>query len=180
MNPRITRHAAAITLSMLAASANAAVIEYGLSNISGDTWQYDYTLINDSTDTEIREFTVWFSQSGYSNLALETAPKGWDPVTWQPGSNAGLNPGGYDAMALTAAPLSPGDSLAGFSVRFDWSGTAPPGSQPFDIVDPSNYSVVLASGFTVQSTPAIPVPAALWLFASGLAALAAATLRRRQ
>ena len=62
--------------------------------------------------------------------------------------------------------------------NFDYLDTGIPGPQPFDIVDPNNppvsFYVPLDKGFTSL----VPVPPAVWLFASGLLGLIAISKRQ--
>jgi len=177
MIQRITSLLIAPMLALCVTSnSSATTIEYTASNIAGTTWQYDYNVINDSLGGDIQEFTIYFSQSQYANLDLGITPANWSPVFWQPGSIAGLNDGGYDALAL-ASGITPSSSLAGFSIRFDWLGTDAPGSQPFEIIDPQNISQVMDAGSTSLAKTVVPVPAAIWLFSSGLIALAGISRR---
>ena len=115
---------------------------------------------------------MYFDLGVYENLTLITAPATWDPLLVEPGnflSNAGF----YDALALSAG-IVPGNSLGIFSVRFYYLGAGTPGSQYFEIVDPVTFGV-LDSG----QTNLIPVPAAFWLFGSGLIGLIGFARRKK-
>jgi hypothetical protein len=61
---------------------------------------------------------------------------------------------------------------------FDWLLDGAPGSQRFDIIDPTSFALI-DTGFTSLAAPAtsVPEPAPLALFGVGL--LAFALLRRR-
>jgi len=145
----------------------ATTINYNLTNIAGNTWEYTYTVSNDTLGIAIEEFTTFFAVGDYQNLVATATPVDWDPLVIQP--DPGLSDDGfYDALDLTAVGIAVGDSLGGFSVQFDFLGTGTPGNQHFVIIDPITFDV-LDSGFTQVS--AVPVPAALWLFGSGILAL---------
>lgn len=147
-------------------SVNATTVTYDVTNITGNTWEYSYTLANDSLGVDIEEFTVFFTLGDYQNLAVSSTPANWDPLAIDP--DPGIpDDGFYDALALSAG-IAPGSSLGGFSVQFDYLGQGTPGSQFFDIVDPITFTS-LDSGTTVPSV--IPVPAAIWLFSAGLLSL---------
>ncbi len=151
--------------------AIATTINYDVTNVSGNTWQYNYTVNNDTLGFDIDEFTVYFDFGVYQNLSVISAPLTWDPVVVEPG-NFLNNDGYYDSLALLGG-VAPGGSLGGFSVRFDYLGTGNPGAQFFEIVDPVDFSV-LDSGLTNF----IPVPPAVWLFGTGLIGLMAVARRK--
>lgn len=153
--------------------AGATVISYDVTNISGNTWEYSYSLSNDTLAFDIQEFTIYFDYGVYQNLSITplSSPAGWDSLVIQPGAFL-TNDGYFDSFSL--AGLAPGDSVGLFSVQFDFLGTGGPGSQFFEIVSANDFSV-LDSGYTSlyepPGTSAVPVPAAIWLFGSGLIGL---------
>lgn len=159
----------------LPAASQAAVVTGQYSLISGTTWSLSLTVINNGTPAAIPGFSVFFDETLFSNLALPVAPLGWDPLVLQP--NLGLSAEGlfdvYVNDPLNA--LTPGQSLAGFSVRFDYLGVGAPGALRFEtyVLDASGLPTVLESG-TVRS---VPVPGSLWLAALGLCALPMAPRR---
>jgi len=146
---------------------SATTINYGVNNIAGNTWEYTYAVSNDTLSVAIEEFTIFFDVGLYENLVAPSAPVDWDPLVIQP--DPGLPDNGfYDALELTAVGIAPGNSVAGFSVQFDFLGAGTPGDQSFDIVNPITFGVI-DSGVTRVS--AVPLPAALWLFGSGILSL---------
>lgn len=151
-------------LCFSAQPAAAATIYYDVVNISGNTWEYDYRVLNDSPGINIDEFSVYFDPGRYQNLSPGPAPAGWDIVFANP-DNFLNNEGIYDALALVSG-LAPGNGAGGFKVRFDFLDTGTPGAQRYEVVDPADFTV-LASG----DTTLVPLPAAIWLFGSGLASL---------
>lgn len=162
------------TLSLVAAlvasgPATATVIEYEATNLVGNTWQYDYTVTNDTLGFDIEELTIFFDLNLYENLASPSGPAGWDPIVIQP-DPALPDDGFYDALALVAG-IAPNASLGGFSVVFDYLGTDAPGAQLWNIVDPFTFET-LEAGLTVLAQPTAPVPAppVLWLGIAGLIA----------
>lgn len=149
-----------------AGSVSATAVSYDATNISGNTWEYTYTVSNDTLAIDIEEFTIFFDYTAYENLTLPTAPAGWDPLAIQPDTTL-PDEGFYDALALVSG-IAVGGSLGGFTVRFDYLLSGTPGSQAFDIIDPYTFAT-LDNGQTVLA--AVPVPAAIWLFGSGLLGL---------
>lgn len=132
-----------------------------------DLWQYSYT-VSDYSFYMDYGFTIWFDYALYSDL--EDPPPfvniEWDPIVWQPDINI-PDDGAYDALALVD-----GASLADpFIVSFVWLGTGIPGSQPFDVYDPSFTTI--ESGVTAP----VPEPSTVLLIGSGLLGLA--FLRKR-
>ena len=67
-----------------------------------------------------------------------------------------------------------GSSLAGFSLSFTFDGS--PATQYFELYDPNNDEVMIASGWTQPLRVTVPEPVTLLLLLPGLAALVA--LRR--
>lgn len=153
--------------------AGATTIHYDVTNVSANTWEYSYTVNNDTLGFDIEEFTVYFESGLYQNLAITdvNAVPGWDPLTVEP-DNFLNNDGFYDALAMGGG-LAPGNGIGGFTVRFEFLGTGMPGSQLFEVVDPLDFTV-LDSG----QTSLVPLPAAIWLLGSGIIGLAAFARRR--
>ena len=150
----------------LAQPVRATVIHYDSSNLTGNTWQYSYSLINDSLVDTIDMFTVYFPFGNYQKLNVGSAPATWDPLVVEP-NNFLQNDGYYDVLALVSG-VAPGGKLGSFLVTFDYIGTGTPGAQAFDIVNPITFAT-LDSGNTTPAPPAVvPVPAGVWLFGSFL------------
>ena len=148
------------------AVAQATTVTYTVANSTGTTWQYDYTLTNDTLGSALREFTVFFDRTQYANLAVNNSPVDWDSLTVQPDNS--LPDDGYFDSLNTATGLAVSASQSGFSVQFDFLLTGTPGTQPFNVVDPGTF-VALENG----TTTAVPLPATAWLlgWAMGLAGL---------
>jgi|SRR5271165_903011 len=147
--------ALASSLLLLLPAANAQVT-YTATDISGSTWQYNYTVTNDLT-VNLTEFTTFFSLGQYSNLVTESAPGTWSPIVAQPDPNL-PNDGLYDSLALDSG-LATGATESGFSVQFTYLGTGTPGSQLFNFVDCSGFPcVTLAAGDTTLSGGTVAVP----------------------
>lgn len=145
-------------------SAHAVEVRYTVESISASDWRYNYTLDNDSLSVDIEEFTIYFDRALYTNLAVDITPADWDSLVVQPDNGIPAN-GYFDSLALVEG-IKPGDTLSGFSVSFTYLGLTAPGSQPFEIIDPSSFNVI-DSG----STSLIPEPNAYLLLIAGLAVL---------
>ena len=159
-----------LSLALLPISASATVITYTPSFLGGNQWQYDYTVASAAGDPTIDEFTIYFDPALYTNLATAATPSGWDPLVIQPDTSIPAD-GFFDELALVAG-ISPGDSLGGFAVSFDFLGTGAPGAQSYDIVDPNTFDT-LSSGFTstASSIPTVPEPNTLALMGLALTML---------
>ena len=193
MQPR-TRSRLTIIAPLLAAAwfglwpqaAAATTIDFLATPLGGDSWRYDYTVHNDTLAVGIEEFTIYFDATLYSDLAVgPSTPSGWDPLIVPPSTDPfDLDPpsdGFYDAYAdpfaaPPAHPIAPGDSLGGFSIVFTFLGQGAPGSQYFEIVDPSEWALIDVGQTTLGAV--IPLPAAFWLFATALAGLGVVARRR--
>jgi hypothetical protein len=150
-------------------SSNATTVTYDVTNIAGNTWEYTYTVNNDTLSVDIEEFTIWFDVDLYENLAVGTTPADWDPLVVEPDPAVPPNgdDGFYDALALVSG-IAPDGSLGGFSVQFDYLGSGSPGNQFFEIINPNSFATI-DDGYTQIAL--VPIPAAFWLFASGFAGL---------
>jgi PEP-CTERM motif len=144
---------------------HATTVRYDLSLVSGTTWQYNFSVTNDSLATSIDEFTIFFDQTLFSNLLLVSAPVGWDPLAIQP--DPGLPQDGYfDWLALSTG-IGQGQSLGSFRVRVNYGGNGAPGSSLFNVIDPKTFQT-LDEGFTTATVTAIPEPSTIALMTSGL------------
>lgn len=156
----------------LIGSASAATISYQASHLGGTSWEYSYTITNDTLGVALEEFTIFFAVGEYQNLAVTASPIDWDSVVIEP--NDQLPDDGYfDALAQVAG-IPAGASFGGFKVSFDFLGVGTPGSQPFEFVDPDTFAVLESGNTTV-----VPLPAAGWLLGTGVLALVAGRRRQR-
>jgi hypothetical protein len=144
-------------------------IRYETSELGAGRWQYSYDVRNINLTAPIEEFTIWFDYGLYDNLAVETPnppASNWSEIVLQP-EPVLQDDGAYDAKALNLG-ISIGQIVGGFAVSFDWLGTGEPGTQFYEIIDPTTFETI-DSGWT------IPEPATILLF--GLGGL---VLRRRK
>lgn len=144
---------------------HATTVRYDLSLVSGTTWQYDFSVTNDSLATPIDEFTIFFDQALFSNLQVVSNPLGWDPLTIQP--DAGLPQDGYFDWLALGAGIGEGQSLGLFSVRLDFDSNGAPGGSLFEVIDPNTFDT-LDRGVTAPAIAAVPEPSTIALLTSGL------------
>ena len=139
-------------------------IEYSTTQLETNRWQYTYDVTNISLTEPIKEFTIWFNYGKYDNLAIETQnpPAGnWDEIVWQPDPVIDSN-GGYDGLVeVTASAIGIGQTVSNFAVSFDWLGEGTPGSQFYEIINPTTFETI-DSGWTV------PEPATALVLSFGL------------
>lgn len=160
-----------VILCSLTAPAHAASVQYDLLALGGNDYRYVYSVTNDGSlgsGVALQLFDVLFDPAQYveSSLTITTPPPlsgDWDQLILASSPSVAA---AYDAIAL-AGGIADGTTVAGFAVDFTWIGTGTPGSQPYQIYDPGTFDL-LGQGVT---TSPVPVPAAWWLFASGLGTL---------
>ena len=167
-----------MSLSWMSLHASATTISFATVNLTGNLWQYEYTVTNDSLSTAIDEFTIYFDRDLFSNLAVEASPAGWDSIVVQPDSGIPAD-GFFDALALGQG-LAPGATVTGFTVSFQFLGAGSPSAQPFEVVDPTSFSVIDSGATVAQATTGLPEPGSIALSAIGLSALAFARKRARR
>jgi hypothetical protein len=147
-------------------------ISYEVEEFSDGRWEYTYEVSNfslsiDSLPVPIKEFTLWFDPGLYANLVVTTsAPlsNAWNEIVWQPEPIL-QDPGAYDALALVSNPgIGTGQSAKGFSISFDWLGQGTPGSQRYEIINPSTFE-------TIDAGNTIPEPTTLSLLTLGAISL---------
>jgi hypothetical protein len=145
---KVTPRLLALAFGMLALHAANAQVTYTATDISGSTWEYDYTVSNSVLSSNLTEFTTFFTLGEYSNLVTETSPGNWSPIAAQPDPSLPAD-GFYDALALDSG-LASGGSQSGFSVQFTYLGAGTPGSQLFNFVDSSSFATLYASQTTLS------------------------------
>lgn len=151
-----------------AMSARATTVTYDLNFVSGTTWQYEFSVSNNTLSGDIEELTIYFDLSAFTNLLAVAAPADWDPIVVQPDTN--LPQDGFFDWAALAGGVVPGQSLGLFRVKVDFSGGGAPAGPRFEVVDPDNFSALLDFGVAVSSANPVPEPGT-WalLAAAGLA-----------
>ena len=180
-----------ILLLLCALPSQAVTITYDLQALAGSTYRYDYIVQNDgvgSTSDPIQAFTIFFVLGAYENVGGPTGIDitgafGWDGFTAEP--DPALPDDGFAdwcasdlfCFAISGTPsINFGESLAGFSVVFDWIGSGTPGSQQFHIYDPEFCTPfddgcdLLETGVTTPFA-AVPEPGTVGLLFIGLLAL---------
>lgn len=141
----------------LAFAARAAVITAAYTPLGGDHWSVQFVAINDGTPSTISGFTIYFPETEFTALTLNSNPATWDTLVVQP--DLGIPAAGFlDSLALLPGDeLSLGQSIGGFEVAFTFLGQGAPGSLAFDIVDRS-FQVLFSGRTTAPGVNGVPEP----------------------
>ncbi len=156
-------------------AVQATPIFYEVQNLSGNSWEYTYTVDNQLA-TAIEEFTIYFELGVYENLAITGSPTSdWDGFAAEP--DPLLPDDGFADWLTFGLPIAPGETLGEFSVMFDYLVAGTPGSQFFETLD-SGFEVI-GEGFTRPlPSGSVPEPGLLAMLGLGLAGLFGRRLRR--
>ncbi len=159
----------------------AASIKYDLSHIGGNSYQYNYTAINNSmSGAKMAWFSVLFDPSLYSENSLTIVTQNppasdWDELILSSGL---LVPAAYDVFALSGG-IPAKSSVSGFTVQFEWLGIGLPGSQRFEVFDPTTNELIGDGMTTANAIAATPIPGALILFLSPIGIFWSVKLKNR-
>jgi hypothetical protein len=175
--------------------ANAAILS---GNVSFDSntglYTYNYTLDNTSGPAGIKEFSVLYdtSQDKTTTPPLSfTSPSGWSFGEAVSGSSADspLNEFGAFWQWYAAEALPSGSTMSGFSFTtsfapvtgsannyFLWSNSYTGGPASIGNGGIVEWGHIVAPNF---SAAVVPLPAAVWLFGSGLLGLIGVARRRK-
>lgn len=157
----------ATLLCVAFSSAQASTISYSGTFLGGMKWRYDY-LIHNSLPAPLGEFTIFFDEGAFGDIASAGAPADWDVLIVQP--DLALPAAGfYDALSLNGGLPSMGTSES-FAIEFDYFGSGSPGRQRFAVYDPVSFDII-EQGFTTDIA-AVPIPPTMYLMIIGLLAIA--------
>lgn len=137
-------------------------VNYDLVPMGGNVYRYVYSITNNGTlgsNVSVQLFDILFDTSLYREPSLQIVTPGSLSALWSQLLLTSLPgvPATYDALALQGG-IPPGSTVKGFSVQFLWLGSGTPGSQPFQIFDPTTFQL-LQTGQTVGSSPSTPLGA---------------------
>ena len=160
--------AATIVAPLCAAAAS---ISASYHQVAGNHWFADFVVTGDGAPSVINDFTIYFPDTSFASLVLNSSPANWDSLIIQPDTTL-HSPGFLDSLALGSG-IATGTSLGGFEVAFSYLGEGTPPALNFDIND-ANFQP-LFSGLTVA---AVPEPEVAWLMLLGLGAIAGSRVRK--
>ena len=160
-------------------SAQATSVTYDLDGTL-PVQSYRYTVANNSLGSPISDFVLFFPAENTPDFADytlvgATAPPGW-AIDLIPSSAIDL--GAYaEAYVVSSGEIPVGGSLGGFEISFTYTGSGTPGSQMFNIYDPTTLDV-LDTGTTTPASHGLPDTGSTLGFALVAAALCAGWGRR--
>lgn len=171
-----------LLLAFVESAAATVSIRYRLDSLGGQNYQYVYTITNDgSAGGAVLLFDILFNTTLYSEPSLQILTPTNLQAQWSEqilASVPGL-PATYDVLSLSGG-IPVGGTVSGFVVRFTWLGQGVPGSQPFQIYNPNNFSLLQSGSTSVDATP-IPTVSTIGLSALAVGlALATALQTKRQ
>lgn len=143
--------------------AGTITVHYNLTSLGGNVYRYVYSITNNGSlgsGAPVQLFDILFDPSLYRETSLQIATPSSLQSQWSEQLLVSLPgvPAAYDALALRGGILA-GSTISGFSVQFTWLGSGVPGSQPFQVFNPSTFQL-LQTGQTAGDTPPLGAPAA--------------------
>ena len=171
---------AAIVLLLLSTPALAAVsIQYRLVPMGGNVYRYVYSITNTGSGS-VQLFDIYFNTALYDESSLQIVSPANIQLAWSEKKLVSLPgvPVAYDALALQGG-IPAGGSASGFSVQFTWIGSGTPGSQAFDIFNPTTFAKLESGTTAPEPASTVPLPPSLPLVMTGLGLAFAAAYQRR-
>lgn len=156
----------ALVALLCASVSHATLISYSATSLSDSIWRYDYSITNDTLPDSLSYFVLEFDRALYANLRDQAAPDGWDVLLLQPDLELPAN-GVFDSLALNGG-IAFGDTLAGFSVTFDFLGQGLPLDQPFSVLDPFSFEQVESGAAQNDTVATVAEPRSLFMMSFGL------------
>jgi len=157
-------------------------IQYSLSPLGGNVYSYIYSVTNDGSlpgGAPVRLFDVLFDPNLYQESSLLIVTPSGLQAQWSEHFLASVPPSipAFFDVYTSGGGIPSGHTVTGFAVQFTWLGSGVPGSQPFEIYDPTTFQM-LQSGNTFDGTSA-PEPSSFGMMALAIAYAAWRIHRRR-
>ena len=163
---------AILLMSPAAQAYMGANILYSETDLGSGSWQYDFTFQNTSSTDATHPYlqTVKLFLGGETTINVLNMPQDWTSYTFTGSASIGI-PVVTDYLEMysdaQAADVSTGSVLGGFRFTADYRL----GDIGFEALF-SDHAEMEDFASVAGTTSPVPIPAAVWLFGSGLAGLA--------
>ena len=164
----------ALSVGLLGGKLSASTILFTDTNLGGGLFRINYSL-SGITFQANEALDITFPAAQFTLLQNGVAPSGFSVLLFQPNSPQGA-PGVYSALALSG-PVTPAGT---FSVEALFTGTGSPGPQDFELDQFDSSGMFVSVVDTGTTTPAVPEPGSLPIYAVLIIAGGVAQATRRR
>lgn len=171
-----------------ASGAGTVSVQYNLISLGGNVYRYVYSITNNS-GTPVKLFDILFDPNCYQAGSLQSFTPSSLLTQWSEQFLAPVPPipAAYDVLAISGnVGIQPGNTVTGFSVQLTWTPQpsctlgSVPGSQQFQIFDPSSPPFQLLQTGQTFSSVTVPASSTLSLILLGIGLAVATAYHARE